>query len=337
MHNIVFMDEFHEVDLKPSRALERYLEMTENSIPDYFPGNSLHECQCPACGIHETSSQFTKFGFCYLECISCGTLYVSPRPSESALIKYFSESKAEYFWRNEFIKMTVEKRNKKILTPLLQWIEQSTFEYLPQAISLADAYTKQPLYLEKLVKAKPFSKQLLLQPFLSNETFLNYPEIKRIMGGMSQWKVEKIDVLTLIDGIGFSSDAPALLKTAYNILSPGGLLFLTTTLSSGFDLQVLWEQSKNIIPPVRLNLFSEIGLLQLINETGFECIEFSTPGILDTEIVCKAMQSQSKAEFPRFVSYLMKHKDENTHRLFQEFLQENRLSSYARLLLRKPT
>ena len=75
MHNIVFFDEFHEIDLKPSSALKRYLEMTEKSIPDFFPGKSLHECQCPACGIHETSSQFTKFGFRYLECISCSTLY----------------------------------------------------------------------------------------------------------------------------------------------------------------------------------------------------------------------------------------------------------------------
>ncbi|MDC0188248.1 class I SAM-dependent methyltransferase [bacterium] len=337
MHNIVFFDEFHEIDLKPSSALKRYLEMTENSIPDFFPANSLHECYCPGCGINETSSQFMKFGFRYLECISCGTLYVSPRPSEGALIKYFSESKAEHFWRNEFIKMTFEKRNTKILTPLLQWIEQSTSEYLPQAISLADAYTKQPLYLEKLVNAKPFSKRFFLQPFLSQEAFVNHPEINRIMGGMSEWKIENIDVLSLIDGIGFSSDASVLLNTAYNLLSPGGLFFLTTTLSSGFDLQVLWKQSMNIIPPARLNLFSEIGLLQLINETGFECIEFSTPGILDTEIVCKAIQSESLAEFPRFVSYMMKHKSEDTHRLFQEFLQENRLSSYARLLLRKPT
>ena len=191
--------------------------------------------------------------------------------------------------------------------------------------------------MEKLVNAKPFSKRYFLQPFLSQELFVKHPGIYRIMGGISEWEVENIDVLSLIDGIGFSSDASVLLNTAYNILSPGGLFFLTTTLSSGFDLQVLWEQSKNIIPPVRLNLFSEIGLLQLINEIGFECIEFSTPGILDTEIVCKAMKSQSLREFPRFVSYLMKHKNENTHRLFQEFLQENRLSSYARLLLRKPT
>lgn len=336
MQNIVFLDEFHEVDLKPSTALQNYLDFTEKSIPDFFPDNSLNECTCPACGSEETSSQFMKFGFRYLECISCCTLYVSPRPSESALLRYFSESKAEHFWRNEFIKMTVDQRNQKILTPRLKWIEESTFEYFPQAISIADAYTKQSLFLGKLVNSKPFSKIVLLQPFLSQDKLMDYPEIECIKGEILQWEVEKIDALTLFDGIGFTINASVLLKTVYKILSPGGLFFLTTTLSSGFDLQVLWEQSNNIIPPVRLNLFSEVGLLQLITETGFECIEFSTPGVLDAEIVANAIESQSPAEFPRFVSYLMKYKDGNTHRLFQKFLQENRLSSYARLLLRKP-
>jgi hypothetical protein len=336
MHNIIFLDEFHEVDLKPSDAFQRFLDLTERSILDFFPNNSLQECSCPACGSQETLSQFIKFGFRYLECASCSTLYVSPRPSESAIIRYFTESKAEHFWRDEFIQMTADQRNQKILLPRLQWIEESTLEYFPQAISLADAYTKQPLYLEKLVNAKPFSQKVLLQSFLSQEILQTYPEIKLIMGGISQWKEVKIDVILLFDGIGFAPDVRSLFQTVSNMLPPGGLCFLTTTLSSGFDLQVLWDQSRNIIPPLRLNLFSEAGLLQLINQIGFECIEFSTPGILDVEIVTKAIQSKVSTDFSRFVSYLIKHKDEKTHRLFQEFLQASRLSSYGRLLLRKP-
>ena len=46
------------------------------------------------------------------------------------------------------------------------------------------------------------------------------------------------------------------LKNIKSILLENGLLFVTTSSISGFDLQVLWQNSKSIFPPDRINLFS---------------------------------------------------------------------------------
>ncbi len=112
-------------------------------------------------------------------------------------------------------------------------------------------------------------------------------------------------------------------------MSPGGLCFLTSISISGFDLQVLWNNSNSIFPPDRMNVFSIEGLTALLERHGFECIELSTPGLLDVEIVANAYRQNPSMRLPRFVKYMLDKRDSETYQSFQEFLQRNRLSSFA--------
>jgi len=118
-------------------------------------------------------------------------------------------------------------------------------------------------------------------------------------------------------------------------LTPGGLLLGSTTLISGFDLQVLWDRSDSIYPPERLNLLSTEGLTALSERHGFEALEFSTPGTFDVEIVQRAIRANPEFPWPRFIRYLIENRDENALVELQEYLQKNRLSSFARIVFRK--
>ena len=91
----------------------------------------------------------------------------------------------------------------------------------------------------------------------------------------------------------------------------------------------------NLIPPDRHNVFSVEGLLSLSKRHGFECVEFSTPGVLDVDIVKKAMSEDSGIHVPKFFRYLLEKRDEDVLANFQEFLQSSLLSSYCRMLLVK--
>ena len=73
----------------------------------------------------------------------------------------------------------------------------------------------------------------------------------------------------------------------------------------------------------------------LFERHDFECIELSTPGLLDVEIVANAYKETPSMNLPRFVKSLLDKRDTGTYQSFQEFLQMNRLSSYARIVLRK--
>ncbi|MDB9722959.1 class I SAM-dependent methyltransferase [Candidatus Marinimicrobia bacterium] len=63
-------------------------------------------------------------------------------------------------------------------------------------------------------------------------------------------------------------------------------LFILTTLSSlGIDIQVLWENSPSVSPPHHLNFFNPKSIKKILDRTGFEQIDVSSPGKLDIDIL----------------------------------------------------
>jgi len=143
------------------------------------------------------------------------------------------------------------------------------------------------------------------------------------------------DLILAFDILDRHADLNGFFEVAKATLAPGGLLLASTTLSSGFDLQVLWDRSRNIYPPERLNLLSVEGLTALYERHGFDALEFSTPGIFDIEIVQRAVQGEPQGGWSRFIRYLVEHRGEDALDAFQQFLQHYRLSSFARVVLRK--
>ena len=68
---------------------------------------------------------------------------------------------------------------------------------------------------------------------------------------------------------------------------------------------------------------------------GFDALEFSTPGTFDVEIVQRAIHADPENDWPRFIRYLIENRDEDALNALQEYLQAYRLSSFARLVLRR--
>jgi hypothetical protein len=100
-------------------------------------------------------------------------------------------------------------------------------------------------------------------------------------------------------------------------------------------LQVLWDKSKSIFPPDRINLISTEGFTKLFEKSGFKIIEISTPGQLDIELVKNELKSNKNLKLPRFISYMLENRDENSRYAFQEFLQRFNLSSHIRIAAKK--
>jgi hypothetical protein len=125
------------------------------------------------------------------------------------------------------------------------------------------------------------------------------------------------------------------IKHAHRVLEPNGLLFLTTRCISGFDMQLLWQRSKSILPPHHIILFSIEGLIQFFQSNGFTIQELSTPGQLDLDIVANTLKESPDLEIPEFIKYLIQNRTPETHKSFKEFLQKHRLSSHTRIVAQK--
>ncbi len=337
MKNIVLFDEFNEIDFKPSDLLHKYIRLTETDVSHFFiEKGELHPCVCPGCHTKEIRSSFPRFCMHYLECSRCGTLYVSPRPDDSAIEDYYHRSSARRFWRENLSRNTGKKRKEKIIKPRFEWILDSITEYFPDASHILDMNTDHYGYIEVLIENKTFAKKTLLNPYLPLDNLPLNDTIHVVKMTMEENALDQeIDVLTLFEVADRTADVDRLFEKVSRLLRKNGLVFMTGILSSGFDLQTLWDRAENIFPPDRLNVFSVEGLESLFRRHGLECLEFSTPGILDVDIVIKTMEEDTTVKIPRFVEYLLKNRSPEAKQSFQEFLQKNLLSSYGRILLRK--
>jgi hypothetical protein len=142
------------------------------------------------------------------------------------------------------------------------------------------------------------------------------------------------EVITAFETFDRAPDLPSIVRSAHRALVPGGLLFATAPSISGFELQVLWDRARAVAPPDKINLLSIRGFKALFAE-GWEILELSTPGMFDVETVRRAVEADPTAAWPRFVRTLVFETDEQQRIEFQEYLQRARLTSFARLVVRR--
>lgn len=336
MKKIVIFDEYNEIDLRPFDLLQRYIRLTEKNVSSFFPKDALKESPCPGCRGTSGKASFAKFGMQYLECPACSTLYVSPRPDDAALTEYYSKSEARNYWHEELSNKTTKKRQDKIIRPRFDWILDSTQEHFPGAEHIVDVNTEQHGYIDELLDDGFFKKKTLLNPCIRTDgaALKGRVEIANLPLNSASLK-NSADVVSIFEIADRTGDVDAFFATLRGMMRKNGLCFMTDILISGFDLQTLWDKADNVFPPDRLNIFTVEGLRALFKRHDFECLEFSTPGILDVELVETARRHNPRIELSRFTDYLLRNRSAESKTLFQEFLQENLLSSYARIVLRK--
>jgi hypothetical protein len=143
------------------------------------------------------------------------------------------------------------------------------------------------------------------------------------------------DVIVAIDALDRAADLGALIRAFEQSLAPGGVVFATAPVASGFEIQALWERSPSVLPPDKLNLPSVAGLQLLFSAPTWELLELSTPGMFDVEMVRRAILAAPDAPWPRVVRALVERTDAAGRTALVELLQSRRLASFARLVARK--
>jgi len=138
----------------------------------------------------------------------------------------------------------------------------------------------------------------------------------------------------LLESLDRVNDPAGLLRGVAGRLEESGLLFVTALVASGFDLSVLGLKNLYLYPPDRTNCFSLQGLSQLLERSGFDLVEMSTPGVLDIQIVRAHLARDQGVPLSAFERQLVE-MDEEGQAALQAFLQQRGLSSFARIVARR--
>jgi SAM-dependent methyltransferase len=321
-----------EQDIRPTELFDKYLELSAIDAVRYFNNSKRKIIPCPACGEREYQQAFQKWGFEYVTCKKCETLYQSPRPMQEDFIKYYMESPSVEFWVNEAFPVVAEKRRELLFKPKLNEIirlcEKSKFK--PHVV--ADIGAGNGILLEEWNKRFPSTRTIAVEPNPQSAKFCREKglEVEENLVEQAESLFGEIDLVISLEVLEHVYDPLKFCRSIRKLLRLNAKTILTTLTVSGFDIQVLWEKSKSISPPQHINFVSIAGVCYLMKRAGFSRVEVFTPGKLDVDIVKNFLiddDGYCRSE-SRFIRTLMK-KDDNTLYNFQKFLSEHKLSSHC--------
>ncbi|VVB88572.1 Ubiquinone biosynthesis O-methyltransferase [uncultured archaeon] len=324
-----------EEDIRKRETFDKYLQLVEQDIDTFFVNRSSFEIiNCPACKSPEFKEEFEKLGFKYVSCKKCNTLFVNPRPSFEALKRFYVQSPSTQFWVNGFFKPVAEARREKLFKPRADFIREKFGD--DPAWLIGDIGAGFGIFLEELRKIWPDSEYVAIEPSLEmaeicrQKSFIvqNLPaeEVSDYRG--------QFDLLIAFELFEHLFDPGIFLERIGSLLKPGGYLLLTTLNGQGFDIQLLWENSKSISPPHHLNFFNPKSISLLLASCGFIKAEVTTPGKLDWDIV-EGMIKSSKMDLGRFWEFVAYSKNEICKSELQEWIGRNDLSSHMRVIAKK--
>ena len=325
MKTRVLRDDYREIEIRPAEEFDYYLSLIAKDIENIFDskaGNYFY--YCPACKAEKTGFKFSKNGFVYRECNKCGTVFMTPRPDKGMLHDFFEKSEGLEYWNSKLVQDSVP-RNEHIFEPRVRWIHESLDFNENSSRKFLDFYSKYSPFIKKISQIPDFSKKVSYRPIDNIQNDLSRYNFEII----NDFEEEKYSVITAFEVFDRFYSPRSVLKTIKANLEKGGLLFLSTTSASGLDFQFLLKKSKNLIPPIHLNIFSVEGIIKLLEDFDFEVVELSTPGSLDIQ----NLENQiDEIQLPKFFIDIIKNRDFYVKESFREFLQRARLSSHMRIL-----
>lgn len=332
MKRVVVSSGLREADIRPPALLSEFKRLSVRDALDFFSDPSkLVMVSCPSCDADDSEAAFKKNEFIYRRCFACGSVFVSPRPSEAALIDYYGRSQASRFRVEHYSRDTAKARRYHLLASHANWMGQLYDEAgNPSAKGYADLNTCLPEIFDEIHQMGVFEPLLSVEPLLPVDSACQAP-----VTVAARADIHNLGAISSFEKLEHQFAPAAYLEGVSEALADGGLFFFTTRVISGFDLQVLWERTPYIFVPEHLNLPSIEGISRLVERCGFELVELSTPGQLDIELVRHAAEEDESIKLPSFVKYLLEHRDREAHWDLQEYLQKHRLSSHARVAVKK--
>lgn len=332
MERAIVHTDLKKEKIQPPLLMEKYFKLLKNDIKFIFHKDLLFEVPCPVTCEKEVCKKFSKMGMQYNVSLSHANIYLSPRPSFQKLKQFYIQSEARKFWLSEIWPKTEDIRKDKIILPQLYWAQGFISQYFQnKEITMAEYYPNHWGYIDSAKDVFHQAKYLLVEPLFDPENsnaLLNSFNIHE--------KVSKgsLDAVFLFEALDRITDPIELLNKASESLKPGGLCFITSLLSSGFEVQILGENSEIFVPPERMNILSFEGMNELIASVGnFEILEYSTPGVFDIPNVLDSLNGLENSSFFKYI--FNKRQDSEIINSFQDYLQMNRLGTFARLTLRK--
>ncbi len=326
-----------EEEIRPDDLFTKFMDLSADDAQNFFDRSQFVEVDCPACGCKKSEDAFNKYSFQYVQCNDCGTLYTSPRPNPEELLRYYAQSESQKFWAETILKQTGEKRKESIMLPNIERIEGFLKELDKTPKSVLDVGAANGSFLTEWKKRHTDAALIAIEPGEEAAEKCRAAGIK-VFEGFVEKEAENPDaegdLVTCFEVLEHVQEPESFARALCEATAKGGTAIITCLGADGFDIQLLWEKSRSLMPPYHLNFLSKQGMETMFSKAGFDKVDVYTPGRLDVQIVERSIERGLDVDLSRFEKLLLS-RGEETLKAFQAFLAEHGLSSHVWIICQR--
>jgi len=321
-----------ENEIRPKQIFDEYLRLCKEDIVKYFSRCSFEHIDCPACE-NRGSFKFEKDGFFYFLCDKCLTLYVNPRPLKKYFDEYYIDSESTKYWATTFYKETEEARREKLWKHKAALIHEKILKYGDKDYKIVDIGAGYGTFCEEIFKITK-DRPIAIEPSVHLCNVIKekgFEVINHFLEDMDKTMLsDEKKCFTSFELFEHLHDPGFFLKSLKSIMNSGDIFMFTTLSYMGADIQAMQEKSKSVSPPHHLNFFNPKSIVTLLEKSGFEVLETTTPGKLDVDI----MNNNKEKVIDNFWKNFIEYSDENEKQEMQDFLVKTKLSSHMMIVAR---
>ena len=295
------------------------------------------DVSCPACGGAAREPAFTKMGFDWVRCPACRTIYMSPRPSESIMAGYYSDSENYKFWAEHIFPASEDARRQKIHRPWLERVLSLCHRHDVPTGTLLEIGPGFGTFAEVATASKAFDRVVAVEPTPELAAACRDRGVEVIPKRIEdvEDELDLVDVVVCFETIEHLFEPAGLVRQCARLLRPGGLCILSCPNGEGFDIATLGPEAL-VVDPEHVNLFNPASLGALLTGLGFDIVEVGTPGRLDAEFVRQAaLEGRYDLDGQPLLRRVLIDEWEALGWPFQQFLAEHGLSSHMWLAARR--
>lgn len=306
-------ENYLELDLLSPDLFTKHLQLAEDFVKDNPP--SIKGRKCPVCNSVRRREFFKKWNVTYYQCEDCSSVFADCGNSEVA--RYLSNSLRQNLISCEDYQSIAERQRTDTWVDFIDWIKFRSYRYLGLATGLSIIDIENPF--------STFSRIIAESDLCGEYRHLQVADLARPQ--------TTGDIVLYLNQLQKSLDPIDDLRSVGKLLSPKGILVISTRAGSGFDVLALKGGNDRVFPYEHVLLPSKEGLALCLREAGYDLIEMMTPGVMDINYVAKNIHNLDSNQ--SFIKYLITKSDDATLQEFQRFLQKGLLSSHIQAIARK--
>jgi len=293
---------------------------------------------CPACGTLPASRLFEKHGFTYVQCASCKTVYMNPRPSPLVMEDYYRHSENYAYWAQHIFPASEQARREKIHRLWLDRVLEYCSRYGIPTHTLLEVGPGFGTFAELATSSGRFAQVIAVEPTPEMADACRTKGIRVInkrIEDVTEGDVPQADIVVSFEVVEHLFEPRQFFRQCFKRLRQHGLLVVSCPNGLGFDIAMLGARAL-AVDPEHVNFFNPCSLSMLVEACGFEVLEVTTPGRLDADFVRDAiMQGAFDVSGDPFLKRVLVDEWDRLGWPFQQFLAENGLSSHMWLAARK--